>query len=728
MKTKILYYLIFLFIAYSCSTKESVTPSISLSQNELMFSCNAETKNIEIKSTHSYIIYSVPDWITVNNMSGDAGINNLEIETLVNQMDQIRTATLVVSIFDGDKYFTANIKVTQSAADKNQIDGEETIFNVSKSNLFSNGDKVSFENINQIHAVTQVRTASGDIESLGEIRDFYFNFQVIPSSFQFVVSMKVPEKGWKLCKFENEVWNELQDVYYDNDSIKIPLTLNFSSIVQSQTKVSTRMFAVRIALVKIESFVSGIEMIKDPYKANPFGALVKFKSENDITPTMTLIGQDDNNIIHTFGTGKIHEIDVLGLYNQYDNRVYVDCKNNYGTTLRSIIKIRVDYPFFNTMRVNTSYVHGFKNASDELYVVTGGGPFNVSGDQSNPWPGGSQLPEEKIPLGFDQYGKIRWAYNKHLNEAGQIYPIVYNNKKCFVYYVQGSYGVSIDNFDPYIKILEISGEEIAYYPNLRSKGVRRVHHDAIMINDHILAMPETKNSFDECQIIEFDLKTGTVVKRIDLDDIIDPDRPDILNQDMGEDRVHINSLAYSAEDDSYVVSARHQGVIKIRRSATNKAGLVWWITPYYNVGPDYRFSLLSPTNFDGNVSENWNLGQHAASILPNGDIMMFDNHNEPIFDAKAERRISRVVVFRVNEDNMTVTKVNEWMTPQNDLSIYQSSAQMLLNGNVLSGWSTHKRVYETAYPDGRILFQGDFNPSNYRGDIYRFYKSNLYKN
>lgn len=366
------------------------------------------------------------------------------------------------------------------------------------------------------------------------------------------------------------------------------------------------------------------------------------------------------------------------------------------------------------MRVNTSYAHGFKNDPDALYI-TCGSDFNLGG-------GGTVTPnrEERAHLGFDQYGKIRWLDIKHIGYGG-IWPIKYNGKLHFVYY-QWAANALMDIYTP-------SGKIIHNYPNLGTEGIQRLYHDAIMINEHTMAIPETKGTQDESVIVEFDLLTGSVTRRIDLDDIIDPIRVNVVDagsMDYKDDRVHINSLAYSASDDSYVISARHQGVIKIRRNATAKSGLVWWITPSYNVGADYQFSLLTPTNFDGTVNENWCLGQHSASILENGDIMIFDNHNQPILGNEPSKRISRILVYRVNEVDKTVEHIYEWQTPKKEFTFYQSNAIMLPNERILSGWSQQKRVYETSYPDGKILFQGEFNPPTTRGDIYRFYKINLY--
>lgn len=706
-------------LLYSCKSDERIDPAISLSADQITTGAAGGMQTLGIRSTHAYLVQSPVDWIIPNRHQGLAGESEVVLTLLPNPDRESRSAVLQVSIFDGQRYLSENIRITQLAA----AAGEETIGTVAESNEFANGDRVTLAPavISQVKAISRSLVPSDDEAVVEGIRDFYFGFQAVPAVFRYEVTLALPEgEGWKACKFEDGVWIELAGAVYTGASVRIPVELRFSSLgVPVSKSAALSVFGGRFALIRTGVLADQMEIIKDPYQSNPFAALVKFESQVDVTPTMTLKGQDDNDIVQTFDTGREHEINVLGLYNQYDNRVLVDCRTQGGTVLRHELKIRVDYPFFNTMRVNTSYVPGFRNDPSALYAVTGGG-FNASGESTS-----GQLPEETVPLAFDQYGKIRWMYNRRVSDPGYICPVTYGQKRGFIYYTQGAYGVSIDNFDPYFELIGFSGEQLAYYPNLRGKGIRRIHHDAIMVGEHIMACPETKNEGDECQIIEFDLNTGTVVARMDLDDIIDPDRAEVL-PNTGEDRVHINSLAYSAPDDCYVISARHQGVMKIHRGSTDKSGLEWWITPPYGVGADYQFALLRPTNFDAGVSENWNIGQHAASILPNGDIMMFDNHNEPIQGAQADKRISRVLVLRVDPVNRTVTKVNEWTTPKKEFTFYQSNALMLPNGNVLSGWAQQKRVYEVSYPEGRILFQGDFNPSNYRGDIYRFYKFNLY--
>ena len=82
------------------------------------------------------------------------------------------------------------------------------------------------------------------------------------------------------------------------------------------------------------------------------------------------------------------------------------------------------------------------------------------------------------------------------------------------------------------------------------------------------------------RILEFHAETGTVLNDWDLTQVFDPTRTTFVDPEEwapgAGDWLHENGLAYSAADESIIVSGRHQGVAKIRRDGT----LVWLLAPH----------------------------------------------------------------------------------------------------------------------------------------------------
>ncbi|QQR91404.1 MAG: aryl-sulfate sulfotransferase [Myxococcales bacterium] len=157
------------------------------------------------------------------------------------------------------------------------------------------------------------------------------------------------------------------------------------------------------------------------------------------------------------------------------------------------------------------------------------------------------------------------------------------------------------------------------------------------INDHVL---EVKRD------------TGQIVNLWNLSEFLDVDRDDLTGADNDSDWLHLNSMIYSADDDSIVISGKHQGLAKITRGGeagdqVNKnKHLVWILAPHVGWnkagaqgnGMDLAPYLLSAVDEQGvpyvddiqnavyaTDEFEWSFGQHAPLILPNSHLFVFDN-------------------------------------------------------------------------------------------------------
>ncbi len=171
-------------------------------------------------------------------------------------------------------------------------------------------------------------------------------------------------------------------------------------------------------------------------------------------------------------------------------------------------------------------------------------------------------------------------------------------------------------------------------------------------------------------IVEFS-PDGTVVNQWSVLDLLDPFRIGYnslggfwnnLFSDTTEvtrDWSHGNAVIHDPTDDSILVSLRHQdAVIKFSRQTGE---LIWILGTHQNWDPfifgDYLFNPVGAEFL-------WQHHQHAPTITPSGDIIIFDNGNfrASPFDEKLPPAVnfSRAVQFQIDEANMEIRQVWEY--------------------------------------------------------------------
>jgi len=150
---------------------------------------------------------------------------------------------------------------------------------------------------------------------------------------------------------------------------------------------------------------------------------------------------------------------------------------------------------------------------------------------------------------------------------------------------------------------------------------------------------------------------------------------------MNVDWFHINSSAYSARDDSIIVSSRENFVVKVDYST----GKIRWILG--NPGKMwYQKYPLSLRPLALSLSGNAPIGQHAISIvgsdeLPNQQILLFNNGlgNSYLPNIGDDRTYSAISLYEIDESSMTATEVwtfennREFFSPTCS-SVYKTAA------------------------------------------------------
>lgn len=401
-------------------------------------------------------------------------------------------------------------------------------------------------------------------------------------------------------------------------------------------------------------------VVQDPYGWSPLTALVMFDTKTPSEVSITVKGKDArstlSNVFKGFKTH--HEIPVYGLYAASANQVTLNVKYQDGRTYTKTLTITTGALPEKFPNVDVKTVDPSKYADGFTFMV---------GQSNN---------DINKPFAVDINGDVRW-YLSGGEQLGEVGPI----RKMS----DGKILLFSDKLErqPYYKasfyLLDLTGK-------VHKEYVRNgLHHDVIELpNGNYLAVTEEYGAkTTEDVVVELDGKTGEVVRTLDFKEIyhVDPlvgndsflrgntlvgllQKPDATfnqmqekaRQGLAHDWLHINAVHYIPAEDSILVSARHQNAVFKVNLKTRE--IVWIITDHKgNDWPeDMKSKLLTPVGqpFD------WQYGQHAVTMLPNGDIFLYDNGNyagKTADISAAKDCYSRGVIYRVDEKNMTVKQV-----------------------------------------------------------------------
>ena len=161
------------------------------------------------------------------------------------------------------------------------------------------------------------------------------------------------------------------------------------------------------------------------------------------------------------------------------------------------------------------------------------------------------------------------------------------------------------------------------------------------------------------RIVEISATNSSLLKTWSPIDKLDPTRIDYLTFTLGNalgiDCEHANAVIEDPRDNSIIVSMRHQdAVIKFDRATGN---LKWILGNHENWGPQWQPYLLTPVG----SPFQWQYGQHAPVITPQGTLLLYDDGNfrASPFDAFVPdaNNYSRAVEYDIDETTMEVSQV-----------------------------------------------------------------------
>jgi len=296
-----------------------------------------------------------------------------------------------------------------------------------------------------------------------------------------------------------------------------------------------------------------------------------------------------------------HEFDILGLYPGYANRIRLQVMNDGQVTGNAVFQIQTDPlpPGMPTFRIDKQY----SDFEPAFFLL--------------------DLRPTNLPLIVDRYGQIRW----YLTDTDTKYGLQI--------FRDGNIGWGDSNRSSVVEYTRL-GEfvhEWSVQPDYYD-----VHHDVYEKPDGNFLVTVNKTGLDTIEdfIIELDRQSGAIVRTWDLRQIL-PKRPTFIHDDR--DWFHANAVIFDERDNSLIISGQRQGLVKV----TNSNELRWILSPPEGWAgyEDYRLNPIPSPDFD------WTWGQHAPLLMPDGDLVVFDNGLGRDYGRAA--KYSRIVRYRVSE-------------------------------------------------------------------------------
>ena len=388
-----------------------------------------------------------------------------------------------------------------------------------------------------------------------------------------------------------------------------------SSLIENQRKVENKFTSEGYTF-------DNPNVILNPYGNSPLTALVIFETAKEEKISVVIKGKDKlSTYSHTFDEGRRHYIPIYGLYADMENEVVLKMNDK-----EKVLKIKTD-------KLPDDFILPTKVTKDEDKLTNDLYFFSPS--------------SKGYMCAYDTNGDVRW----YLSETA-IWEI--NRLKNGHLLVSTERLVNTPYYSTGLYEMDMLGK---IYTEYSLPG--GYHHDYFeMDSGNILV---ASNDFDnedgtvEDYIVELDRNTGNIVKRFDL--------KDILNMEDGKsenwtnyDWFHNNSVWYDKKSNSITLSGRHQDIVV---NIDYDSGKLNWI-----LGDNTNFSKEYHKYFFKLENGEWQWSQHAAMILPNGNVFLFDNGNNKSKNkneyVKAKDSYSRGVIYRLDTKNMIAKEVWEY--------------------------------------------------------------------
>ncbi|MEO0526033.1 MAG: aryl-sulfate sulfotransferase [Bacteroidota bacterium] len=461
------------------------------------------------------------------------------------------------------------------------------------------------------------------------------------------------------------------------------------------------------------------EVSLNPTGYAPLSASIALALKEPVSVRMRVVGQNgnDSDIVQDFSDmGTNLTIPIHGLYADFDNTVeltfFDDSGNNLGVE-RYTIKTT---PLISEMPLISIQEAKREQMADGFTLVSYFGH------------NGAVFPQR--PFMFDSFGSIRWYLD--FSRHPVLNTLFYDNgverlANGNFYFGSGggAFGgggdntiYEIDLFGSILNSWEMPGygfhHEVSEKPN----------------GNFLVTVSKLGAPTIEDYIIEIDRSSKEIIREWDLNESLQNTRMTLI-EDM-VDWIHVNAITYDATDDTIIISGRTQGLIKL----TNANEVVWIMGPQKDWGMagngmDLNSFLLNPLDNQGQPisdqavldgDENhpdfeWNWYQHAPLVMPNGNIMLFDNGDNRNFIGNT---YSRAVEYKIDTQNKTIQQVWEYGKSRSsglysrivsDVDYLESVDHVLVSpGAISAGGQISGKSVEVDYMTGAVIFEATIIP------------------
>lgn len=461
----------------------------------------------------------------------------------------------------------------------------------------------------------------------------------------------------------------------------------------------------------------------NPYKVAPLTAVIDRAGKDPKDISVVVKGKENGGIDVKYKVDEAsllnHDgVPVFGLYDGYLNTVVVDYTLD-GKKVTDTYKILTN-PFHARITDGQKNIKPIvevkkveKGFEDRLYGVTFMGHADNkewSWVKNGKEHGAGEWNEPAEFYIVDTKGEIRWYldteqfYDKDgrkIDDTGRIMSfyqmkngdIVFGQaQKYFRYSILGEESFNRKLPRGYIdlshEVLPMDNGHFLLRVAKRDYNIPGTKDVRNTVRDHIIEIDEAGRVLDEWDLNEIfgintwrkELIIALDQKAVCLNVDMTADTTVEITEDMpygdhavtgtGRNWIHVNSISYDKTDDSIILSARHQGVMKVGRDKKVK----WILAAPEGWSKDMQPKVLQPIDAKGNKiscengkCENsdfdWTWTQHTAWLSPRGEnkgsiktLSIFDNGDGRGFEqpAMSTMKYSRAVEYIIDEKNMTV--------------------------------------------------------------------------
>lgn len=461
------------------------------------------------------------------------------------------------------------------------------------------------------------------------------------------------------------------------------------------------------------------EVTPNPSGYAPLTALIDLETTIPVSLELRVEGRHGaaSDVIHRFTeVAEIHQVPVLGLYLDHDNLVELRLFDAQGTELETRtydVQTPPAPPYLPEIVIDEASAQMAEGMTLVSYFGHAGEPFPAR------------------PFIFDRHGDVRWLLDFEGHpELGDL-----------------SYDDGIERL--------ANGN--LYFGNQMTHQIYEIDMTGAVVNswampgfgfhhqvlekpdgDFLVSAHNLSSATVEDHVIEIDRESGAILEVWDLRESLDPFRR--TWSDRVNDWAHVNAVVYDESDDTIIASARHQGLIKLTR--TNE--LVWILAPHLEWGTagdgtDLSTKLLQPLDASGlpitdpdvlsgaanHPDFQWNWYQHAPLIMPDGNIMLFDNGDNRNYVGTGP--YSRAVEYEIDGEEMTVRQVwaygeergaETYSRIVSDVDYHPEENHVLFSpGAVQFGGAAYGKAIEVDRASGAVLFEATITPPETRGPI-----------